>query len=57
MAPLPPQTLSGVAHFFFTVFGIPVTVAYFNLAFWIVVIVVFVMAAVARLPRFLEGGE
>ncbi len=57
MNPLPPELLPGVPHFFFTLFKIPFTVAYPNLVFWIVVIVVFVLAAVVRLPGFIEGGE
>jgi hypothetical protein len=57
MNPLPPEMLPAVPHFFFTLFKVPFTVAYPNLIFWIVVIVAFVLAAVARLPRFMEGGE
>jgi len=54
---LPPELLPGVPHFFFTLFGVPVTVAYPNLTAWIVLAVVFVGAAFLRLPRFIEGGD
>ena len=57
MLPLPPQTLPGVPHFFFTLFGVPVTVAYPNLSAWILVVVVFVAAAFFRLPQFVEGKD
>lgn len=56
MNPLPPEVLPGVAHFFFTLFGVPFTVAYPNLICWIVVIVAFVLGVAVRLPRFIEGG-
>src|SRR5665647_2484994 len=39
---LPPELLPGVPHFFFTLFGVPFTVAYPNLVVWIVLAVVFV---------------
>jgi hypothetical protein len=54
---LPPEALPGVPYFFFTLFGVPVTVAYPNLSAWILVAVVFVAAAFFRLPRFVEGRD
>ena len=54
---LPPETLPGVPYFFFTLMGVPVTVAYPNLTAWIVLAVVFVCAAFLRLPRFIEGKD
>jgi hypothetical protein len=54
---LPPETLPGVPYFFFTLFGVPVTVAYPNLTAWIVLALVFVGAAFLRLPRFIEGKD
>ena len=54
---LPHETLPGVPYFFFTLFGVPVTVAYPNLTAWIVLAVVFVGAAFLRLPRFIECGD
>jgi hypothetical protein len=54
---LPPETLPGVPYFFFTLFGVPVTVAYPNLIAWVVLAVVFVGGAFLRLPRFIEGGD
>jgi hypothetical protein len=54
---LPPETLPGVPYFFFTLFGVPVTVAYPNLAAWILLALVFVGGAFLRLPRFIEGGD
>jgi hypothetical protein len=54
---LPPETLPGVPYFFFTLFGVPVTVAYPNLTAWIVLAIVFVGAAFLRLPRFIEGKD
>jgi hypothetical protein len=52
---LPPEALPGVPYFFFTLFGVPVTIAYPNLSAWILVAVVFIAAAFVRLPRFVEG--
>lgn len=57
MHPLPPQVLPAVPHFFFSLLGVPFTIAWPNLIFWIVVVFVFVAGAFARLPRFIEGGE
>jgi hypothetical protein len=54
---LPPQALPGVPYFFFTLLGVPVTVAYPNLSAWILVAVVFVAAAFFRLPGFVEGKD
>jgi hypothetical protein len=54
---LPPQVLPAVPHFFFSLLGVPFTIAWPNLIFWIVVVFVFVAGAFARLPRFIEGGE
>jgi len=54
---LPPEALPGVPYFFFTLFGVPVTVAYPNLGAWILVLVVFVAAAFLRLPGFVEGKD
>src|SRR5450759_1900858 len=54
---LPPELLPGVPHFFFTLFGVPFTVAYPNLVVWIVLAVVFVGGAFLRLPRFIEGKD
>lgn len=53
----PPEALPGVPYFFFTLFGVPVTVAYPNLIVWIVLAVVFVGGAFLRLPRFIEGKD
>jgi hypothetical protein len=55
--PLPPELLPAVPHFFFSLFGVPFTVAWPNLIAWIVVAAVFVGGAFLRLPRFIEGGE
>jgi hypothetical protein len=57
MLPLPPEMLPGVPYFFFTLFGVPVTIAYPNLSAWILVAVVFVGATFLRLPRFVEGKD
>jgi hypothetical protein len=57
MQPLPPEHLPAVAHFFFTLFGIPFTVAWTNLGAWILVIVAFVAGVGLRLPKFLEGKD
>jgi hypothetical protein len=54
---LPPEALPGVPYFFFTLFGVPVTIAYPNLSAWILVVVVFVAATLFRLPRFVEGKD
>ena len=54
---LPPEALPGVPYFFFTLFGVPVTVAYPNLSAWVLVAAVFVAAAFLRLPRFVEGTD
>jgi hypothetical protein len=54
---LPPELLPGVPQFFFTLFGVPFTVAYPNLVVWIVLAVVFVGGAFLRLPRFIEGKD
>jgi hypothetical protein len=54
---LPPELLPGVPHFFFTLFGVPFTVAYPNLLVWIVLAVMFVAGALLRLPRFIEGKD
>jgi hypothetical protein len=54
---LPPETLPGVPYFFFTLLGVPVTVAYPNLAAWILVAVTFIAAAFVRLPGFVEGRD
>ena len=54
---LPPEALPGVPYFFFTLFGVPVTVAYPNLTAWILLAVVFVGGAFLRLPRFIEGKD
>jgi hypothetical protein len=54
---LPPEALPGVPYFFFTLFGVPVTIAYPNLSAWILVVVVFVAAAFFRLPGFVEGKD
>jgi len=51
--PLPPEALPGVAHFTFTLLGMPFTVAWPNLIAWIVVVVAFVAGAWARLPRWI----
>jgi hypothetical protein len=55
--PLPPEALPAVPHFFFTFLDIPFTIAWPNLIAWVIVVVVFVAGAFARLPRFMEGGE
>ena len=57
MHPLPPEILPGVPHFTFSLFKIPFTVAWANLAVWIVIIVLFVVGAALRLPKFIEGGD
>jgi hypothetical protein len=54
---LPPELLPGAPHFFFTLFGVPFTVAYPNLLVWTVLAVVFVAGAFLRLPRFIEGED
>jgi hypothetical protein len=54
---LPPEALPGVPYFFFTLFGVPVTLAYPNLTAWILVAVVFIAAAFVRLPGFVEGRD
>jgi len=54
---LPPELLPGVPHFFFTLLGVPITVAYPNLVAWIVLAVAFVAAVFLRLPRFIEGKD
>ena len=54
---LPPEALPGVPYFFFTLFGVPVTIAYPNLTAWILVAVVFTAAAFVRLPGFVEGKD
>lgn len=46
-----------MAHFFFTQFGIPFTVAWTNLGVWILVIVVFIAGVGLRLPKFIEGKD
>jgi len=55
--PLPPEALPAVPHFFFTLLGVPFTVAWPNLIAWVIVVVVFVAGVFARLPRSIEGGE
>ena len=57
MLPLPPELLPGVAHFFFTLIGIPFTIAWTNLGAWVLVIVAFVAGVGFRLPKFIEGGD
>ena len=57
MHPLPPEALPAVPHFFFTLLGVPFTVAWPNLIAWVIVVVVFVAGVFARLPRSIEGGE
>ena len=52
MHPLPPEALPSVHHFMFTLFGIPVTVAWPNLIAWIVVVAAFVVALWLRIPRW-----
>ena len=54
---LPPEAFPGVPYFFFTLFGVPVTIAYPNLTAWNLVAVVFIAAAFVRLPGFVEGKE
>jgi hypothetical protein len=51
--PLPPEVLPGVPHFFFTLFGVPVTVAWPNLIAWIVVAAAFVAGLFVRIPRWI----
>jgi hypothetical protein len=51
--PLPPESLPSVSHFSFTLLRVPFTVAWPNLAAWLVVIAVFVAGAWARLPRWI----
>ena len=53
MHPLPPEHLPAVSHFSFTLFNVPVTVAWPNLIAWIAVIAVFVIGAWGRLPHWL----
>ena len=57
MHPLPPEMLPGVPHFTFSLFKVPFTVAWANLTVWILVIVLFVVGATLRLPKFIEGGD
>jgi hypothetical protein len=57
MHPLPPEMLPGVPNFFFTLFTVPLTVAWPNLVAWIVLVVVFVAGAGARIPSFIEGKD
>jgi hypothetical protein len=57
MLMVPPEMLPGVPYFFFTLFGAPVTVAWPNLTAWVVLAIVFVGAALPRLPRGIEGKD
>jgi hypothetical protein len=57
MHPLPPEMLPGVPNFFFTLFTVPLTAAWPNLVAWIVLVVVFVAGAGARIPSFIEGKD
>jgi hypothetical protein len=57
MVPLPPETLPGVPHFFFTLLSVPFTVAWPNAVALIIVVVVFILGAWARLPGFIEGKD
>ncbi|MCL5961810.1 MAG: hypothetical protein M1358_21265 [Chloroflexi bacterium] len=48
--PLPPQMLPAVPHIAFSIFNLAIP----NIIAWLTLIVVFVVAAWARLPRFFE---
>ncbi len=53
MEALPTQLLPAVAHIKLSIFNIAIP----NLIVWGVVIVIFFLAAWARLPRFIERGR
>ena len=50
MGPLPPETLSAVPHITFSVFDLAIP----NFVVWGVILIVFVVAAWFRLPKFFE---